>query len=122
MYRLRSLRGGVSKCLGDVVYFRENHALECFAARAAAAQPAIVEHGRGDEGRDVWDLHQSRRMRSRLPERDSAGIHRKDEPRFGTGGIQAATGADSGESSSARGDAEVTQQEKALTTKDTKIH
>ncbi len=81
LHRMRGLRGRVSQRGSHAVYGREDHASQFASARAAAALPANGEHGRGDVRGTFRKLHESWRVRGRVPQEDSDRVYRTDEPR-----------------------------------------
>src|SRR5882762_779738 len=78
---MRRVRRRMSQCGRDALHRGENHPSEFTSARTTAARSPHVEHGRGHDQGALWQLHQSWRVRSGLPQENSHRVHRKDEPR-----------------------------------------
>src|SRR5882762_11312085 len=78
---MRRVRRRMSQCGRDALHRGENHPSEFTSARTTAARSPHVEHGRGHDQGALWQLHQSWRVRSGLPQENPYRVHRKDEPR-----------------------------------------
>ena len=81
LHRMRRLRGRLPQRSGHAVHRREDHASQFASARTAAALPANGGHGRGHVRGTFRKLHESWRVRGRVPQENSDRVYRPDEPR-----------------------------------------
>ena len=76
------------ECGSGLVYRSQDCASRLAPARPAGEEPQVCGHGRPDEFRALWELHEHRGMRSRMSEADPARSHRPDEPGLPQSGVQ----------------------------------